>query len=161
MNAYHFIGGCKGEELDYYFTDVVGNVEISNWYWAHYYRSKFDEEYGCFQYVGLEEYEPKQQTTLYIVCIDSEPYDNCECTQSTHDIYEFVSCDDKPIVLRGQYVKYDENVNCEFVDAIYNKAMSEKNGVEFCCEKDLQQLTIKKKLLDAGQLQDDIDLCLI
>lgn len=55
--------------------------------------------------------------------------------------------------------EYYENVNCEFADAIYNKAMSDRYGVEFCCEKDLQRLTIKKKLLDAGQLQDDIDLC--
>ena len=36
-----------------------------------------------------------------------------------------------------------ENVNCDFADAVYNKAMSEKNGVEF----------------DEGAKQDDIDLC--
>lgn len=107
MKIYHFIKGCKGEEQDYYFTDVVGNVEISNWYFAHYYRSKIGEEYGCFQYVGLEEHEPMLLTTLYIY---SGPYDNCECAQSTHDIYEFVSCGDKPIVLHGQYVKYDGDI---------------------------------------------------
>lgn len=55
--------------------------------------------------------------------------------------------------------EYYEKVNCDFADAVYNKAMSDRYGVEFCCEKDLQRLTIKKKLLDAGQLQDDIDLC--
>lgn len=56
-------------------------------------------------------------------------------------------------------VEYYERVNCEFASAVFNEAMSERYGVEFCCKKDLQRLTIKKKLLDAGALQDDVDLC--
>ena len=55
--------------------------------------------------------------------------------------------------------EYYEKVNCEFADAVYNKAMAERYGVEFCCEKDLTRSVIKKKLLDAGQLQDEVDLC--
>lgn len=56
-------------------------------------------------------------------------------------------------------VEYYERVNCEFASAVFNEAMAERYGVEFCCKKDLQRLTIKKKLLDAGALQDDVDLC--
>ena len=52
-----------------------------------------------------------------------------------------------------------ENVNCDFADAVYNKAMSEKNGVEFCCEADAIARIRDKILMDEGAKQDDIDLC--
>ena len=55
--------------------------------------------------------------------------------------------------------EYYEKVNCEFANAVYNKAISDRYGVEFCCEKDLTRSVIKKKLLDAVQLQDEVDLC--
>lgn len=52
-----------------------------------------------------------------------------------------------------------ERVNCKFAEMVHNKAMSDKNGVEFCCEFDTELLIIDKKLLDAGAIQDEIDLC--
>ena len=84
------------------------------------------------------------------------PFDDCYCGSEPPEPPE----PPKPIIKKREGdTEYYEKINCEFADAVYNKAMSDRYGVEFCCEKDLQRLTIKKKLLDAGQLQDDIDLC--
>ncbi len=85
------------------------------------------------------------------------PYDDCECVAPEPEPTPV-----EPIIKkRVGNIEYYEKINCEFADAVYNKAMADRYGVEFCCEKDLQRLTIKKKLLDAGALQDDIDLCLL
>lgn len=82
------------------------------------------------------------------------------------DVIEYLkSCDEEEenceLTIKPKHgdVEYYERVNCEFASAVFNEAMAERYGVEFCCEKDLQRLTIKKKLLDAGALQDDVDLC--
>lgn len=88
----------------------------------------------------------------------SGPYEDCYCGSEPPTPPE----PPKPIIKKREgNIEYYEKINCEFADAVYNKAMSDRYGIEFCCEKDLQKLTIKKKLLDAGQLQDDIDLCLL
>ncbi len=53
-----------------------------------------------------------------------------------------------------------EKITCEFAEAVFQKAMSKKYGIQFCCEKDLLHFSLQKKLLDAGRLQDkNIDLC--
>lgn len=82
------------------------------------------------------------------------------------DVIEYLeSCDEEEenceLTIKPKHgdVEYYERVNCEFASAVFNEAMAERYGVEFCCKKDLQRLTIKKKLLDAGALQDDVDLC--
>lgn len=95
--------------------------------------------------------QSRQQTGNYPIHTIAGPFEDCGCAPKQ----------EPTIKKRVGNIEYYEKINCEFADAVYNKAMAERYGVEFCCEKDLQRLTIKKKLLDAGALQDDVDLCLL
>ena len=96
--------------------------------------------------------EPTEQVTL------SEVFVDC------------VSClppppEPEPLTLRPRAIEpahpaqacdmeYVHNVECSFVDAIYQKMVSRRYGIEFCCEFDLRKWTIKHKLLQLELLHD-------
>lgn len=132
FDAYLF-KDCDGN--DYHFKQI-GKFDIG----THYKKESGGS--NCFEYIGKTQvgYEPQD-----IFISDGE----CNCDKHSE------------LTIKPKHgdIEYYERVNCEFADAVFNEAMAERYGVEFCCEKDLTRLVIKKKLLDAGALQDDVDLC--
>lgn len=49
-------------------------------------------------------------------------------------------------------IEYHNRVNCSFAEAVYQKMATERYGIEFCCETDLQRYKVEKELLDLNQL---------
>lgn len=138
-NSECVISTCKGEEKHINLSNNIINLLRQKGYVTFKWNNKC---YYIIEVVGEENPE------LQIMDIEHLNGIYPGCTECNNDG-----------VKHKDNTEYYEKVNCEFANAVYNKAMSDRYGVEFCCEKDLQRLTIKKKLLDAGQLQDDIDLC--
>lgn len=51
-------------------------------------------------------------------------------------------------------MQYSENINCQFAEALYQKAVSDRYGIQFCCEQDSKNIEIKKELLDLNNIMD-------
>jgi len=57
---------------------------------------------------------------------------------------------------QSEIIKHDAT-NCSFAEAAYQEMASVRYGINFCCETDLQDNTIKKELLDNNALRVCID----
>jgi hypothetical protein len=57
----------------------------------------------------------------------------------------------------GEQIDYNNKVNKEFAEAMYQKMASKRYGIDFCCTPDLNKWSIKKELLDFNDKQ--IDIC--
>ena len=51
-------------------------------------------------------------------------------------------------------IRYSDKVNCTFSEALYQKMASERFGITFCCNDDLEKRMIDKELLDLNALKD-------
>jgi hypothetical protein len=50
--------------------------------------------------------------------------------------------------------QYSENINCQFAETLYQKAISDRYGIQFCCETLKTDSEIKKELLDLNNIMD-------
>ena len=65
----------------------------------------------------------------------------------------------KHAVQMSNQIEYQEKVNGEFAEAVYQEMASIRYGIDFCCSPDLSKWSIKKELLDSNALNQNIDLC--
>lgn len=56
----------------------------------------------------------------------------------------------------SKQIEYQDKVNAEFAEAVYQEMASTRYGIDFCCTPDLRKWSIKKELLDLNALQVDI-----
>ena len=54
---------------------------------------------------------------------------------------------------------YTENVNCRYGDAIYAQMISNRYGLETCCDEDTQKWDIKKELVDLTNIKNTYIEC--
>jgi hypothetical protein len=59
---------------------------------------------------------------------------------------------------KGCSPKYVEKISCDFAEAMFQKAASKRYGIEFCCSFDVDELNIKKQLMDFKMITDP-DAC--
>lgn len=70
-----------------------------------------------------------------------------------------------PLVIKNRTVKpgyntkgcspaYVEKISCAFSEAMFQQAASRRYGIEFCCGQDLDELDIKKQLMDFQMITD-------
>lgn len=50
---------------------------------------------------------------------------------------------------------YNNKVNQKFAEAVYQKMVSKRYGIKFCCETDLKKWSIKKELIDLNKLKEN------
>lgn len=51
-------------------------------------------------------------------------------------------------------IQYSETINCQFAEILYQKAISDRYGIQFCCEPRGTDIEIKKELLDLNNIMD-------
>ena len=51
-------------------------------------------------------------------------------------------------------IEYSDNVNCKFSEAAYQRMVSKRYGIAFCCQTDLTKWMIKKELLRLNDIKD-------
>lgn len=70
-----------------------------------------------------------------------------------------------PLVIRNRFVKpgydtpgcppeYVEKISCDWSESLFQEAVSKRYGIKFCCQLDLDKLSIKKELLDLKMITD-------
>jgi photosystem II stability/assembly factor-like uncharacterized protein len=103
-----------------------------------------------------------------------------DCPPVVVDIFlvdNFVDCatclpaptPEPPLVIRNRFVKpgydtpgcppeYVEKISCDWSEALFQEATSRRYGIKFCCNLDLDKLSIKKELLNLKMITDP-DAC--
>ena len=102
------------------------------------------------------------------------PLDGIEVIEITNSFPDCVTClpsdpPPPPLVIRNRTVKpgyntkgcsteYVEKISCDFSEAMFQQAASRRYGIKFCCAQDLDDLDIKKQLMDFKMITDP-DAC--
>jgi len=51
-------------------------------------------------------------------------------------------------------IEYSDKLNCNFSEALYQKMIERRFGIDSCCKLDLNKLEIEKELLDLNNIID-------
>jgi len=122
------------------------------------------------QYVGSIVKLQNCNDTCWLV-EEAETCDNAVCVPQV--IADFTTCEEclPPVIpipkeeLRPRAVKpgyntpgcspeYTEKINCTFAEAVYDQMVKVRYGITICCDLDIEQLDIKKQLLDLRSIFD-------